>query len=93
MLKSCDIGYQQRFRVCDNPRPMYGGVSCPGYSIETRMCYPNLCIGKFVRVVLEGNGHTFKGGNSVKKILPHQPVGVTLRRVDDIFERASRSRK
>ena len=46
MDKSCGIGYQRRFRVCDNPKPMYGGVTCPGFPVEARMCYPYICIGK-----------------------------------------------
>ena len=46
MAKTCGIGYQQRFRVCDNPKPMYGGVRCPGVPVEARMCYPNVCLGK-----------------------------------------------
>ena len=46
MAKTCGIGYQQRFRVCDNPKPMYGGARCPGVPVEARMCYPNVCLGK-----------------------------------------------
>ena len=47
MLKSCDIGYQQRFRVCDNPKPKYGGAKCKGFYVDTRMCYPRVCIGQY----------------------------------------------
>lgn len=34
----CGGGQQTRYRVCDNPRPAYGGRQCPGASDETRPC-------------------------------------------------------
>ena len=34
----CGVGFQQRKRFCDNPRPMYGGGDCFGTPMEDRKC-------------------------------------------------------
>lgn len=41
---SCSIGYQMRFRLCDNPKPLFGGQNCHGYPAETRMCHMRHCM-------------------------------------------------
>ncbi|WAR00087.1 HMCN1-like protein [Mya arenaria] len=40
----CSIGYQMHFRLCDNPKPMFGGRNCEGFAAETRMCHMRPCI-------------------------------------------------
>ncbi|KAH3833888.1 hypothetical protein DPMN_107204 [Dreissena polymorpha] len=41
---TCSIGYQMRFRLCDGPRPAFGGRNCEGFPAETRMCHLTPCI-------------------------------------------------
>ncbi|XP_053398910.1 SCO-spondin-like isoform X2 [Mercenaria mercenaria] len=41
---TCSLGYQMRFRLCDNPKPAYGGQNCRGFPAVTRMCHMRPCI-------------------------------------------------
>nr|CAJ65510.3 HyTSR1 protein [Hydra vulgaris] len=40
---TCGGGVQQRNRYCNNPAPLYGGVSCIGDSIQITKCNTALC--------------------------------------------------
>lgn len=44
--KSCGLGKAMRQRWCTNPRPMYGGLQCPGEHVQFRACNDFPCIGK-----------------------------------------------
>ncbi|TRY69068.1 hypothetical protein TCAL_11284 [Tigriopus californicus] len=35
---SCDLGTQQRKRICGNPAPAFGGKTCIGPDLDTRYC-------------------------------------------------------
>ena len=36
--RTCGVGYQQRFRICDSPPPQHGGRPCPGPDRDTSKC-------------------------------------------------------
>ncbi|XP_073439014.1 hemicentin-1 [Dendrobates tinctorius] len=40
---TCGQGVQKRIRLCDNPAPANGGLSCQGEESETRICQNKLC--------------------------------------------------
>ncbi|KAM3620522.1 uncharacterized protein V6R79_024924 [Siganus canaliculatus] len=40
---SCGVGFQSRFRQCNNPRPANGGQHCAGQDAETRSCQGKPC--------------------------------------------------
>ncbi|KAK7094973.1 hypothetical protein V1264_006443 [Littorina saxatilis] len=40
---SCGVGYRQRERQCNNPRPQYGGLSCLGSGVEQQPCRNQEC--------------------------------------------------
>ncbi|CAJ0917991.1 unnamed protein product [Ranitomeya imitator] len=40
---TCGQGVQKRIRLCDNPAPANGGLSCQGEESETRVCQNKLC--------------------------------------------------
>ncbi|KAL4230559.1 Thrombospondin type 1 repeat-containing protein [Mactra antiquata] len=42
--EACKIGYQMRFRLCDSPKPAFGGRKCEGYPAVSRMCNYGPCI-------------------------------------------------
>ncbi|TWW61140.1 Hemicentin-1 [Takifugu flavidus] len=46
---TCGQGFQERIRVCDNPKPANGGRSCNGPSIDSRKCHVGLCPGETPR--------------------------------------------
>lgn len=41
--KPCNTGTISRHRTCTNPRPLYGGSSCPGNATEMRLCNQHSC--------------------------------------------------
>ncbi|KAK3745499.1 hypothetical protein QZH41_001152 [Actinostola sp. cb2023] len=41
--KDCGYGTQQRKRVCDEPKPRYGGNKCSGADTQKRMCNMLAC--------------------------------------------------
>lgn len=41
--KTCEFGTQIRKRNCTQPRPQYGGKTCPGAAVEERVCNSHLC--------------------------------------------------
>ncbi|XP_068740832.1 A disintegrin and metalloproteinase with thrombospondin motifs adt-1-like isoform X4 [Montipora capricornis] len=41
--KTCEFGTQIRTRNCTQPRPQYGGKTCPGAAVEERVCNSHLC--------------------------------------------------
>ncbi|XP_078354915.1 uncharacterized protein LOC144639494 isoform X2 [Oculina patagonica] len=56
--KSCDEGYQRRYRSCTNPPPAHGGQSCwrLGQSTESRQCNTHKCPGHlfYLKLILYG---------------------------------------
>ncbi|XP_040571137.1 A disintegrin and metalloproteinase with thrombospondin motifs 3 [Lepeophtheirus salmonis] len=44
--RSCNGGVQFRTRLCDNPRPAYGGAPCPGIREDFRLCNIDPCFDK-----------------------------------------------
>lgn len=42
---TCGLGERRRFRKCNNPYPMFGGLFCEGTSSETIPCYVQKCPG------------------------------------------------
>jgi hypothetical protein len=44
--ESCGGGYQQRFRLCNNPPPVHGWPSCAGVKNETGECNTHFCPSK-----------------------------------------------
>ncbi|XP_077571540.1 hemicentin-1 [Stigmatopora nigra] len=45
----CGQGIQERIRLCNNPEPSNGGLSCTGPSIDSRKCQAGLCPGESPR--------------------------------------------
>ena len=45
---SCGGGTQTRTRVCDNPSPSSGGITCPGDSTQSLTCNTDLCPGNAI---------------------------------------------
>ena len=41
---TCGDGYRTRFRKCDDPRPMRGGLYCPGASTTSDGCVMKRCV-------------------------------------------------
>lgn len=41
--RSCNIGRKNRTRMCDSPRPQYGGKDCQGASMEMMVCNTHPC--------------------------------------------------
>lgn len=41
---TCGDGYRTRFRKCDNPKPMRGGLYCPGASTSSDGCVMKRCV-------------------------------------------------
>ena len=39
----CGVGYQERFRDCNDPSPMHGGLPCPGSNTGNRSCFERPC--------------------------------------------------
>ena len=49
--KSCESGTKVRTRLCDNPSPLNGGVSCTGPGRDETTCKANPCPGSlFINV-------------------------------------------
>lgn len=44
---TCGQGFQERIRLCNNPKPANGGRSCSGASVDSRKCQAGLCPGDF----------------------------------------------
>ena len=42
---SCGGGKQSRSRVCDNPKPVFGGANCSGTSNDEQPCNNQDCPG------------------------------------------------
>ena len=42
---SCDGGESHRTRLCNNPKPAYGGKKCKGSGKETKKCNQQPCPG------------------------------------------------
>ena len=40
---TCGDGYRKRYRKCDNPAPVQGGLNCPGSSTEADGCVMRRC--------------------------------------------------
>ena len=40
---SCSDGEQVRYRDCDDPAPMYGGMNCTGESRDNQTCFLKYC--------------------------------------------------
>ncbi len=40
----CGDGYKKRFRKCDDPKPMRGGLYCPGTSEISEGCVMKRCV-------------------------------------------------
>ena len=54
--KSCDYGYQERRRKCNNPKPEGGGLDCQGIGIEVVPgCNAIPCPGITLILVLNGS--------------------------------------
>lgn len=50
---TCGDGYRKRYRKCDNPAPVQGGLNCPGSSTEADGCVMRRCtLGKYYRLCL-----------------------------------------
>ena len=49
---TCGDGVQQRDRKCNNPAPLFGGLSCDklelGPNVETRVCSKRMCPGEIL---------------------------------------------
>lgn len=43
---TCGQGFQERIRLCNNPKPANGGRSCSGPGVDSRKCQAGLCPGK-----------------------------------------------
>lgn len=41
--QSCGIGYQERQRECNNPRPQFNGRDCAGSGVEQQQCMVQQC--------------------------------------------------
>ena len=52
---SCGGGVRIRVRSCTNPRPAYGGRSCPGNETESHSCHDAPCPGKEYTIFLASN--------------------------------------
>jgi len=39
----CGKGSKQRTRLCDDPKPKYGGNNCPGDHSQSQECYIKPC--------------------------------------------------
>uniref|UniRef100_A0A8C4IV11 Hemicentin-2 n=1 Tax=Dicentrarchus labrax TaxID=13489 RepID=A0A8C4IV11_DICLA len=46
---TCGQGFQERIRICNNPKPANGGRSCSGPSTDSRKCQTGLCPGETPR--------------------------------------------
>ncbi|KAM3610982.1 uncharacterized protein V6R79_011806 [Siganus canaliculatus] len=46
---TCGQGFQERIRLCNNPKPANGGRSCSGPSVDSRKCQTGLCPGETPR--------------------------------------------
>ncbi|XP_055948498.1 hemicentin-1-like isoform X2 [Argiope bruennichi] len=40
---SCGVGKKKRFRICDNPKPQFGGLNCIGNDTEIESCLLTKC--------------------------------------------------
>ena len=47
--KTCGGGMQNLTRECNNPRPLCGGNSCNGDSVQQKRCNDNCCPGKIIQ--------------------------------------------
>ena len=50
--RTCGRGTKTRRRICNNPPPSKGGLSCRGSSVQTASCNPKPC-SKFIRYKFE----------------------------------------
>ncbi|XP_062512619.1 hemicentin-1-like isoform X1 [Corticium candelabrum] len=41
--QSCTGGFKTRIRICNNPRPHYGGKSCSGFAHQSSVCNAQAC--------------------------------------------------
>ncbi|XP_075903122.1 hemicentin-1 [Nelusetta ayraudi] len=46
---TCGQGFQERIRLCNNPKPANGGRSCSGPGVDSRKCQAGLCPGESPR--------------------------------------------
>lgn len=47
---SCDLGERVRRRLCDNPRPQFGGDTCDGDELQIEPCNVQPCSGKILSI-------------------------------------------
>lgn len=52
---TCGDGYRKRYRKCDNPAPVQGGLNCPGSSTEADGCVMRRCTLEFDDTDFESN--------------------------------------
>uniref|UniRef100_A0A6B2EKI6 Putative semaphorin n=1 Tax=Phlebotomus kandelakii TaxID=1109342 RepID=A0A6B2EKI6_9DIPT len=68
----CGGGFRIRRRKCDNPTPQYGGVDCPGCSIDYEICNSQPCsevkrLSSWTPWLMELNGTTGDGGHTERR--------------------------